>query len=167
VADDVRPRGRDKPDRIGRYRITSHVGRGAMGVVYAAYDDAMGRSVAVKVLMSDLEHDPETRTRFNREAQAAAGLLHPNIITIYDAGEDRGRPFIAMQLLEGWPLAQYLVQPEAATVERKLDLMVQMCEGLTAAHEKRIIHRDLKPGNLFVQSDGLLKILDFGVPRCV
>jgi len=136
-----------------------------MGVVYAAYDDAMGRSVAVKVLMSDLEHDPETRTRFSREAQAAAGLLHPNIITIYDAGEDRGRPFIAMQLLEGWPLTQYLAQPEATTVERKLDLMVQMCEGLTAAHEKRIIHRDLKPGNLFVQSDGLLKILDFGVAR--
>jgi len=165
VADEVRPRGREKPDRIGRYRITSHVGRGAMGVVYAAYDDAMGRSVAVKVLMSDLEHDPETRTRFSREAQAAAGLLHPNIITIYDAGEDRGRPFIAMQLLEGWPLTQYLAQPEATTVERKLDLMVQMCEGLTAAHEKRIIHRDLKPGNLFVQSDGLLKILDFGVAR--
>ena len=165
MADEVRPRGREKPDRIGRYRITSHVGRGAMGVVYAAYDDAMGRSVAVKVLMSDLEHDPETRTRFSREAQAAAGLLHPNIITIYDAGEDRGRPFIAMQLLEGWPLTQYLAQPEATTVERKLDLMVQMCEGLTAAHEKRIIHRDLKPGNLFVQSDGLLKILDFGVAR--
>ena len=165
MADDVRPRGPEEPDRIGRYRITSHVGRGAMGVVYAAYDDAMGRPVAVKVLMSDLEHDPETRTRFKRDAQAAAGLLHTNIITIYDAGEDRGRLFIAMQLLEGWPLAQYLAQPEATTVERKLDLMVQMCEGLTAAHEKRIVHRDLKPGNLFVQSDGVLKILDFGVAR--
>src|SRR5687767_13886443 len=121
------------PARIGRYRIVERIGRGAMGVVYAAQDDAMGRAVAVKVLMGDLESDPETRARFYREAQAAAGLLHPNIITIYDAGEDQGRSFIAMQLLEGWPLANYLQQPEAASLERKLDLMVQMCEGLTAA----------------------------------
>jgi hypothetical protein len=136
-----------------------------MGVVYAAHDDAMGRPVAVKVLMGDLESDPDTRARFYREAQAAAGLLHPNIITIYDAGEDQGRSYIAMQLLEGWPLAAYLKQPEAAPLERKLDLMVQMCEGLAAAHARGIVHRDLKPGNLFVQSDGLLKILDFGVAR--
>jgi tetratricopeptide (TPR) repeat protein len=153
------------PAKIGRYRILDRVGRGAMGVVYSAHDDAMGRPVAVKVLMGDLESDPETRARFYREAQAAAGLLHPNIITIYDAGEDQGRSYIAMQLLEGWPLAAYLKQPEAAPIERKLDLMVQMCEGLAAAHGRGIVHRDLKPGNLFVQSDGLLKILDFGVAR--
>jgi tetratricopeptide (TPR) repeat protein len=125
----------------------------------------MGRPVAVKVLMGDLEGDPETRARFYREAQAAAGLLHPNIITIYDAGEDKGRSYIAMQLLEGWPLSAYLKQPVAAPLERKLDLMIQMCEGLVAAHARGIVHRDLKPGNLFVQSDGLLKILDFGVAR--
>jgi serine/threonine protein kinase len=153
------------PAKIGRYRILDRVGRGAMGVVYSAHDDAMGRPVAVKVLMGDLESDPETRARFYREAQAAAGLLHPNIITIYDAGEDQGRSYIAMQLLEGWPLASYLKQPEALPIERKLDLMVQMCEGLAAAHGRGIVHRDLKPGNLFVQSDGLLKILDFGVAR--
>ena len=153
------------PEKIGRYRILNRVGRGAMGVVYAAHDDQMGRPVAVKVLMGDLESDPETRARFYREAQAAAGLLHPNIITIYDAGEDNGRSYIAMQLLEGWPLMAYLRQPEAAPLERKLDLMVQMCEGLVAAHGRGIVHRDLKPGNIFVQSDGLLKILDFGVAR--
>ena len=153
------------PATIGRYRIVERVGRGAMGVVYAAQDDEMGRPVAIKVLMGDLEHDPESRTRFYREAQAAAALLHPNIITIYDAGEDQGRSFIAMQLLEGWPLAAYVKQPESVPLERKVDLMVQVCEGLAAAHARGIVHRDLKPGNLFVQTDGLLKILDFGVAR--
>jgi hypothetical protein len=136
-----------------------------MGVVYAAHDEDMGRPVAIKVLMGDLEHDPESRARFYREAQAAAGLLHPNIITIYDAGEDQGRSFIAMQLLEGWPLAAWVKRPESAPLERKLDLMVQVCDGLAAAHARGIVHRDLKPGNLFVQHDGLLKILDFGVAR--
>jgi tetratricopeptide (TPR) repeat protein len=163
--DESPPRARSSlPSKIGRYRILDRVGRGAMGVVYAARDDAMGRNVAVKVLMADLESDPETRARFYREAQAAAGLLHPNIITIYDAGEDQGRSYIAMQLLEGWPLATYLKQSDAALVV-KLDLMIQMCEGLAVAHARGIVHRDIKPGNLFVQSDGLLKILDFGVAR--
>ncbi|HEX5110268.1 MAG TPA: serine/threonine-protein kinase [Vicinamibacterales bacterium] len=149
--------------RFGRYRLLERVGRGAMGVVYAAHDDMMGRPVAVKVLMGDLESDPETRARFYREAQAAAGLRHQNIITIFDAGEEEGRSYIAMQLLQGWPLATYLKQPEAASLDRKLDLMSQVCEGLAAAHARGIVHRDLKPGNLFVQSDGLLKILDFGI----
>jgi hypothetical protein len=153
------------PERIGRYRILKRIGRGAMGLVYAAIDEAMGRTVAVKVLMADLESAPDTRARFNREAQAAARLVHPNIITIFDAGEDQGRPYIVMQLLEGWPLAEYLKRQEAATLDAKLDLMVQMCEGLAAAHSQGVIHRDLKPSNLFVQTDGLLKIYDFGVAR--
>jgi tetratricopeptide (TPR) repeat protein len=153
------------PERIGRYRIQRLIGRGAMGMVYAAVDEAMGRVVAVKVLMADLESAPETRARFHREAQAAARLVHPNIITIFDAGEDQGRSYIVMQLLEGWPLVDYLKQPESASLDRKLDLMVQICEGLTAAHGAGVIHRDLKPNNLFVQTDGLLKIYDFGVAR--
>ena len=153
------------PEKIGRYRILRLVGRGAMGVVYAAEDELIGRVVGLKVLMADLEGDPETRARFQREAQAAARLLHPNIITIFDAGQEQGRSFIAMQLLEGWPLADYMKRPEAAPLERKLDLMVQMCEGLAAAHGQGVIHRDLKPNNLFVQADGLLKIYDFGVAR--
>jgi tetratricopeptide (TPR) repeat protein len=153
------------PEKIGRYRILRSVGRGAMGIVYAANDEAMDRVVAIKVLMADLEYAPETRARFQREAQAAARLVHPNIITIFDAGEDQGRSFIVMQLLEGWPLAEYLKRPEAATLDRKLDLMIQICEGLAAAHGLGVIHRDLKPNNLFVQHDGLLKIYDFGVAR--
>lgn len=157
--------GGSVPSRIGRFRVLERIGRGAMGVVYAAQDEVIGRPVALKVLMADLESDPETRARFHREAQAAARLLHPNIITIFDAGEDQGRSFIAMQLLEGLPLAAYLKLPEAGVLERKLDLMIQMCEGLAAAHGQGIVHRDLKPSNLFVQNGGLLKILDFGVAR--
>ena len=157
--------GRNQPTRIGRFRITGRIGSGAMGVVYAADDEVMGRPVALKVLIADLESDPETRARFYREALAAARVLHPNVITIFDAGEDDGRSFIAMQLLHGAPLAQYLARPEAAPLERKLDLMIQVCEGLSAAHAHGVVHRDLKPSNLFVQTDGLLKILDFGVAR--
>ena len=97
-----RPR-ESHPEKIGRYRIVRRIGRGAMGVVYEAHDEVMGRLVGLKVLMADLEGDPDTLARFHREAQAAARLVHPNIITIFDAGEDRGRSFIAMQLLEGWP----------------------------------------------------------------
>lgn len=153
------------PAQIGRYRIVERIGRGAMGVVYSAEDEVIGRPVALKVLMADLESDPETRARFYREAQAAARLLHPNVITVFDAGEDQGRSFIAMQLLEGAPLGEYLRRSDALPLERKLDLMIQICEGLAAAHAQGIVHRDLKPNNLFVQSDGLLKILDFGVAR--
>jgi tetratricopeptide (TPR) repeat protein len=155
------------PSKIGKYRVIDRIGRGTMGIVYSAQDEVMGRQVGLKVLMADLESDPETRARFHREAKAAARLFHPNIISIFDAGEDEGRSFIAMELLEGAPLRAYLKQPDAAPLERKLDLMIQMCDGLTAAHGQGIVHRDLKPSNLFVQSNGLLKILDFGVARFV
>ena len=165
MPDPIPPIRPSLPQQIGRYRIIGRVGRGAMGVVYSAVDEMIDRPVALKVLMADLESDPETRARFYREAQATARLLHPNIVTVYDAGEDQGRSYIAMQLLEGAPLPTYLKRPEAAALDRKLDLMIQMCEGLSAAHAEGIIHRDLKPSNLFVQSDGLLKILDFGVAR--
>ena len=158
---------RSFPSRIGRYRLLARVGRGAMGVVYSAVDEESGRTIALKLLMADLESDPQTLARFYREAQAAARLLHPNIITVYDAGEDHGRSYIAMQLLQGAALADYLRDAGSVTLERKLDLMIQVCEGLAAAHAEGIIHRDLKPNNLFVESDGLLKILDFGVARFV
>ena len=153
------------PERIGRYRVLRCLGRGGGGVVYEARDEVMDRLVALKVLVQDFQSDADARARFQREAQAAARLVHPNIITIFDAGEDHGHSFIAMQLLEGRPLSEYMKLPEAEPLERKLDLMVQVCEGLTVAHGEGIVHRDLKPTNLFVQSDGLLKIYDFGVAR--
>ena len=151
--------------RVGKYRLLDLVGRGAMGQVYAAIDDHTGRKVAIKVVNADLEGEPDIRVRFFREAQTAARLVHRNVITIYDLGEDYGSPFIVMELLRGWTLASYLNEASAADLERKVDLMIQLCDGMSAAHAANIIHRDLKPGNLFVQFDGLLKVLDFGVAR--
>ena len=151
--------------RVGKYRLLDLVGRGAMGQVYAAVDDHTGRKVAIKVINADLEGEPDIRARFFREAQTAARLVHRNVITIYDLGEDHGSPFIVMELLRGWTLASYLNEAPAANLERKVDLMIQLCEGMSAAHAANVIHRDLKPGNLFVQLDGLLKVLDFGVAR--
>src|SRR3954470_10169056 len=155
---------RRSPDRIGRYQVLDRIGRGAMGVVYRAHDNAMGRDVALKVLTADLEDDPDIRIRFHREAEAAARLSHPNIITIFDVGEDGDRFFIVMELLRGSTLRDFLKQSEP-TLPRKLDLMVQLCNGLGSAHNASIYHRDIKPGNIFVRSDGILKILDFGVAR--
>jgi serine/threonine protein kinase len=152
------------PERIGRYQIIERIGRGAMGVVYRAHDNAMGRDVALKVLTADLEDDPDIRVRFHREAEAAARLSHPNIITIFDVGEDGDRFFMVMELLRGATLREFLKQNDAA-LSHKLDLMIQLCAGLGSAHNASIYHRDIKPGNIFVRADGILKILDFGVAR--
>src|SRR6185436_11379983 len=157
---------RKSPERIGRYQVIERIGRGAMGLVYRARDEVIGREVALKVLTADLEDDPEIRTRFHREAEAAASLSHPNIITIFDVGEDADRFFIVMELLRGATLKDFLKQGgETIGLERKLDLMAQLCAGLGAAHNASIYHRDIKPGNIFVRADGILKILDFGVAR--
>jgi eukaryotic-like serine/threonine-protein kinase len=158
----TRPRS---PERIGRYQVLERIGRGAMGIVYRARDEAMGREVALKVLTADIEDDPDIRTRFLREAEAAARLSHPNIITIFDVGEEGERFFIVMELLRGATLKDFLKQPDGARLERRIDLMVQLAAGLGAAHNASVYHRDIKPGNVFVRTDGLLKILDFGVAR--
>ena len=145
--------------------MIERIGRGAMGLVYRARDEMMNRDVALKVLTADIEDDPDTRARFLREAEAAASLSHPNIITIFDVGEEGERFFIVMELLRGAVLKDYLKQPDGARLERKLDLMIQLCAGLGAAHKASVYHRDIKPGNIFVRDDGILKILDFGVAR--
>jgi serine/threonine-protein kinase len=162
---DVELSPRKSPERIGRYQVVERIGRGAMGLVYRARDESMNREVALKVLTADIEDDPDIRARFHREAEAAARLSHPNIITIYDVGEDGDRFFIVMELLRGSILKDYLKQPEGARLERKLDLMTQLCTGIGAAHRASVYHRDIKPGNIFVREDGILKILDFGVAR--
>lgn len=155
---------RRSPERVGRYQILERIGRGAMGTVYRARDEVMGREVALKVLMADLEDDPDIRIRFHREAEAAAALSHPNIITIFDVGEADGRFYIVMELLRGTTLKD-LVKQGTMPMARRLDLMIQLCAGLGAAHNASIYHRDIKPGNVFVRADGILKILDFGVAR--
>jgi serine/threonine-protein kinase len=153
------------PSQIGRYRLLDRVGRGAMGVVYSAHDSVMDRVVAIKLMAGDLESDPETRSRFHREAKIGGQLLHRNLTTVFDLGESDGRLYIVMELLRGQPLSEFLARPEGCTLEAKLDIMIQVCEGLAAAHAHGVFHRDVKPSNLFVQNDGSLKILDFGIAR--
>jgi len=154
-----------QPDTIGRYRIIERIGRGAMGMVYAAEDETMGRRVAVKVMAADLEDEPEIRERFYREARITGQLNHRNIVTVFDLGEDHGHPYLVMELLHGLPLGQYLLSSNARGIDARLNLMIQICEGLQAAHAGGVIHRDIKPSNLYVLNDGTLKILDFGVAR--
>jgi serine/threonine protein kinase len=161
----LRQSGSYKALRLGRYRTVARIGKGAMGTVYAADDDMMERQVAIKVMMADIEADPEARTRFYREAKIAGQLMHRNIVTVFDLGAEDGRPFIVMELLKGLTLTEFLSRPEYARLDTRLDLMIQLCEGLAVAHARGIFHRDIKPGNLFVQDDGCLKILDFGIAR--
>ncbi|MGH9174882.1 MAG: serine/threonine-protein kinase [Vicinamibacterales bacterium] len=153
------------PEYVGRYRVLDRIGRGAMGVVYAALDEPLNRRVALKLMLGDFDEDPELRERFAGEARITGQLAHRNIVTLFDLGEDQGRPFIVMELLEGLPLPDYLRTPAAQSLDAKIALMMQVCDGLQNAHGCGVVHRDIKPSNLFVQHDGSLKILDFGVAR--
>ncbi len=153
------------PASIGKYKILERIGRGAMGVVYSARDEIMDRVVALKVMAGDLEAEPDTRARFYREAKVGGQLLHRNITTVFDLGESEGRLYMVMELLRGQPLNQFLARPEGVSLEMKVDLMIQLCEGLAAAHSHGVYHRDIKPSNLYVLDDGTLKILDFGIAR--
>jgi serine/threonine protein kinase len=153
------------PERIGRYRVVERIGKGAMGTVYAALDEQLGRKVAVKLMLAAFEEETELRERFYREARITGQLAHRNIVTIFDLGEYNNRPFIVMELLDGLPLNEYLRTEAAPSLDTKLDLMLQVCDGLQNAHQAGVIHRDIKPSNLFVVDDGTLKVLDFGVAR--
>ena len=156
---------RQLPARIGHFRIVDRIGRGAMGVVYSARDERSNRPVAIKVMTADLEGDRETRERFSREARVAGQLLHRNVINVFEMGEEDGRLFMVMELLEGEALNDHMKRVGRLSLEQALDFMMQTCEGLAVAHAHGIVHRDIKPGNLFVQHDGGLKVLDFGVAR--
>ena len=150
---------------IGKYRIVSRIGQGAMGEVFKAHDPFLNRMVAVKTISSSLGTENELRRRFLREAQSAARLNHPNIITVYDFGEEHGKIYMAMELLEGSDLKDLLGTGALTDLEPKLDVMEQICEGLAFAHSMEVVHRDLKPGNIHVQPGGQVKILDFGLAR--
>jgi len=155
------------PKRVGKYTILGKVGRGATSVVYRAYDPFLDRFVAIKIVSQSHDAADEVRKRFHREAQAAAQLNHPNIVTIFDSGEDQGKLFIAMELLEGTDLRQLIRSKKELILAQKLDLTEQILDGLAYAHSKGLVHRDLKPGNIHIQSNGRAKIMDFGTARFV
>ena len=153
------------PTKLGKYEIKSELGRGAMGVVYSARDPRLGRPVALKTMSPSVAGDEELLQRFYREAQSAGQLRHPNIVTIYDIDEADGIPFIAMEFLEGESLESIIANRKDMTVVKKVDVMVQTCRGLHYAHQHGIVHRDVKPANVVVLTDGMVKIVDFGIAR--
>jgi eukaryotic-like serine/threonine-protein kinase len=150
--------------KLGPYEIVAPIGAGGMGEVYRARDAELGRDVAVKVLPTAFSEDADRLRRFKQEAQAAAALNHPNILTIYHVGEYDGAPYIVSELLEGESLRQR-IQAGPLPVRKAVDCCIQVARGLAAAHSKGIVHRDLKPENIFLTRDGRVKILDFGLAK--
>ncbi len=153
---------------LGRYEIQKELGRGAMGTVYLGKDPKINRQVAIKTIRFD-EVDPalldETKQRFFREAEAAGTLSHPNIVTIYDVGEDYDVAYVAMELLDGNDLASHVTRETRLPVKEVLRIVRLVADGLDFAHSKGVVHRDIKPANIMLQKNGEVKIADFGIAR--
>lgn len=149
----------------GRYEIVGKIGAGGMADVYKARDHKLNRFVAVKVLKNEFRSDKAFITKFRAEAQAAAGLAHPNIVNIYDVGEDRDINFIVMELVEGITLKEYIAKKGRLSVREATSIAIQVSQGLEAAHNSGIIHRDVKPQNIIISTDGKVKVTDFGIAR--
>ena len=153
------------PQQIGKYTILQRIGRGGMGYVYRAHDPILKRDVAIKTMLRDVSEDPELRSRFMREAQSAGGLRHPNIVTIYDLGEEEGIPYIAMEFLTGTDLEQIIRDKTELSLDKKIDIIIQTCQGLGYAHSSGIVHRDIKTANIRILDNGEVKIMDFGIAK--
>ena len=159
------PDEKSETGQIGKYRILGKIGQGAMGEVYKAHDPVLGRFVAIKTISKGISSDEKARERFQHEAQSAAHLNHPNIITVYDFGEEEGTIYMAMELLEGTDLRELIEKRALTKIAEKLGIMEQICDGLAFAHAKGVVHRDLKPGNIHILPSGQVKIMDFGLAR--
>ena len=146
-----------------RYQIIKSIGEGGMANVYLAYDTILERNVAVKVLRGDLANDEKFVRRFQREALQASSLSHPNIVEVYDVGEDNGEYYIVMEYVEGKHLKGLLKKRGKLTIPEVVDIMIQVTSGLTVAHDSYIIHRDIKPQNIMILDNGLVKLTDFGI----
>jgi len=154
--------------RAGRYQIVSELGRGSMGVVYQGFDPIIGRTVAIKTMLTEgfapAEFE-EYKARFQREAQSAGVLAHPNIVTVYDFGEDSGVLYLAMEFLEGKSLQALVEEQTILPVETIIPMYEQVCSALDHAHRHRIVHRDIKPANIMILESGLVKVTDFGIAK--
>lgn len=146
-----------------RYEIIKSIGEGGMANVYLGYDTILDRNVAIKVLRGDLANDEKFVRRFQREALSASSLSHPNIVAMYDVGEDDGLYYIVMEYIEGKTLKQLLKKRGSLTLSEAIDIMLQLTDGMAHAHDSYIVHRDLKPQNIMIQDDGQIKITDFGI----
>src|SRR5262245_59122694 len=150
--------------KLGRYEIRSRLGAGGMGEVYLAQDTRLDRKVALKILPDEVAADPDRMRRFVQEAKAASGLNHPNIITIYEIDQTESTPFIATEFIEGSTLRERM-QAQQLRIAEVLNVAVQIAGALAAAHANGIVHRDIKPENIIVRSDGIAKVLDFGLAK--
>jgi eukaryotic-like serine/threonine-protein kinase len=148
-----------------RYMIVKRIGEGGMADVYLAMDTLLNREVAIKILRGELSNDPVNLIRFQREANAASGISHPNIVEIYDVGEEDGKHFIVMEVVRGKTLKQLIQQRGSIDIDEALVIMKQIVDGLSEAHKHNIIHRDIKPQNILMKDDGTVKIADFGIAR--
>ncbi|MFM9445104.1 protein kinase domain-containing protein [Streptomyces acidiscabies] len=156
----------------GRYRLTRRLGRGGMAEVFAAEDVRLGRTVAVKLLRSDLAEDPTSKARFTREAQSVAGLNHHSIVAVYDSGEDvmangQAVPYIVMEIVEGRTIRDLLLNAEAPGPEQALIIVSGVLEALAYSHQHGIVHRDIKPANVIITHNGAVKVMDFGIARAL